>query len=72
MIAIFVLVALIVGGEIEMMPFDSQDACQAAMAGLPPAIVAKAQCVGIEMLAPASVYAPELAPLPVPKPGVRA
>ena len=69
MIAIFVLVAQIAGGDIAMMPFGSPVACRAAMVGLSPAIVASAECVEIEMIAPASVYAPELAPLPVPKPG---
>ncbi len=69
MIALFVLIAQMTGGGFSMMPFDSQDACRAAMAGLPPAIVAEAECVQIEMLAPASVYAPEMAPVPKRKPG---
>ena len=72
MIEVFVLVAQIVGGDIAMMPYGSTVACQAAMAGLQPAIVAEAQCVQIEMIAPASAYAPETAPLPVPKPGMSA
>ena len=72
MIAVFVLVAQIVGGDIAMMPFGSTVACEAAMVGLQPTSVANAQCVEIEMLAPASVYAPEMAPLPKRKPGMRA
>ena len=72
MIAVVVLVAQIAGGDIAMMPYGSTVACQAAMVGLQSAIVAKARCVEIEMIAPASVYAPEFAPLPVPKPGMRA
>ena len=72
MIAVFVLVAQIVGGDIAMMPYGSTVACQAAMVGLQPAIVVGAQCVEVEMLAPASQYAPETAPLPVPKPGMSA
>ncbi len=69
MIALFVLIAQMTGGGFAMMPFSSQDACRAAMVGLPPALVAEAQCVPIEMIAPASVYAPEMAPWPVSKPG---
>ncbi len=69
MIALFVLIAQMVAGGFAMMPFGSLDACRAAMDGLPPAIVAEAQCVPIEMIAPASVYAPEMAPLPVSKAG---
>ncbi len=69
MIALFVLIAQMTGGGYAMMPFSSQDACQAAMAGLPSALVAEAQCVPIEMIAPASVYAPEMAPWPVSKAG---
>ncbi len=69
MIAIFVLIAQMVGGGFAMMPFSSLDACQAAVAGLPPALVAEAECVPIEVTPPGSVYAPELAPLPVPKSG---
>ncbi len=72
MIAVFVLVAQLAGGDIAMMPFGSTVACQAAMAGLQPVIAVEAQCVEIEMFAPSSVYAPEMAPLPVPKPGMRA
>ena len=70
MIEVFVLVAQIVGGDIAMMPFVSTVACQAAMVGLQPAIVADAECVEIEMLAPdGSKYAPILSPLPVPQLG---
>ncbi len=71
MIAIFVLLAQMVGGGFAMMPYSSLDACRAAMDGLPPSLVAKAQCVPIEieMPVPASQYASELAPLPVPKVG---
>ncbi len=69
MIALFVLIAQMTGGGFAMMPFGSLDACQAAMAGLPPALVAEAQCAPIEMIAPASVYAPEIAPWPVSKAG---
>ena len=72
MIAVFVLVAQIVGGDIAMMPFGSTVACEAAMVGLQTSIVAKARCVEIEMIEPASAYAPEVAPLPVPKPGMSA
>ena len=69
MIEVVVLVAQIVGGDIAMMPYESTAACEEAMVGLQPTIVANAQCVEIEMIAPDSVYAPETAPLPVPKPG---
>jgi len=69
MILIFVLWTQMTGGGFAMMPFGSENACQAAMAGLPPVIVVQAQCVQIDILAPASQYAPEMAPLPVPKPG---
>ncbi len=69
MIAIFVLLAQMIGGGFAMMPYSSLDACRAAMDGLPPSLVAKAQCVPIEMPAPASQYAPKMAPLPVPKEG---
>ncbi len=69
MIAIFVLLTQMIGGGFAMMPYESLDACQAAMGGLPPSLVAEAQCVPIEMNAPASQYAPEMAPLPVPKAG---
>ncbi len=69
MIALFVLIAQMTGGGFSMMPFSSLDACQAAMAGLPPVIVVEAECVQIEMIAPASVYAPELSPRPVSKAG---
>ncbi len=68
MIALFVLIAQMIGGGYAMMPFSSQDACQAAVAGLPPALVAEAQCIPAP-LAPASVYAPEMAPWPVSKAG---
>ncbi len=70
MTTIFVLWALLTGGGFAMMPLASLDACQAAMAGLPPALVAEAECVEIEMFAPSgSVYSPELAPR---KPGSEA
>ncbi len=72
MITLFVLMAQMTGGGFAMMPFSSQDGCRAAVAGLQPAIVAEAQCVEIEMIAPGSAYAPVLAPLPKPKPGRRA
>ncbi len=69
MIAIFVLLAQMIGGGFAMMPFSSLDACQAAMDGLPPSLVAEAGCVPIEVTPPGSVYAPEFAPLPTQKPG---
>ncbi len=70
MIQVFILISQMTGGGFAMMPFASQDACQAAMAGLPPAIVAEAECVQIEMIAPSgSRLAPELAPFPPRKPG---
>ncbi len=66
MITVFILTVQMVGG-FSMMPFDSQDACRAAMARLPPAM---AECFEIEMIAPGgSRLAPELAPLPPRKPG---
>ncbi len=69
MIAAYILTAQMVGG-FAMMPFAPEYACQAAMAGLPPSIAAKAECYPIEMLAPSgSRLAPELAPLPPRKPG---
>ncbi len=70
MITVFILAAQMVGGGFSMLPYDSQDACRAAMAGLPPAIVAEAECFGIEMIAPGgSRLAPEKAPLPPRKLG---
>ena len=51
-------------------PMVSLGACLDVMVGLPPALIVNAECVSFEMIAtPGSVYAPERAPLPKPKPG---
>ena len=53
MIAVVILVAQIVGGDIAMMPFGSTVSCDAAMVGLQPAIVTNAPRGQLEMIAPA-------------------
>ncbi len=72
MINVFILTVQMALG-FSMMPYNSLDACQAAMAGLAPAIAVEAECYQIEMIAPSgSRYAPELSPLPPRKPGQEA
>ena len=66
MIHVWILAGMMTGG-VALMPFDSEDGCRAAMQALPPSIVEDAECIQIEMLAPSSIYAPEIAPLPRPK-----
>ena len=66
MIHVWMLVGMMTGGIITT-PFSSEDGCRAAMQALPPSIVEDAECIQIEMLAPSSIYAPEIAPLPRPK-----
>ena len=69
MIKVFILTAQLSSG-FTMMPLGSLDACQTAMAGLPLDIVANAECYPIEMMArSSSLYAPEMSPVPKPKPG---
>lgn len=70
MIKIFILSALFPGG-FAMMPFDTPAACDAAMAALI-VTASQAECTEIEGLAADSAYAPEMAPLPPPKPGAKA
>jgi len=67
MIKVFILTAHLTGG-FSMMPFDSEASCQAAMDLLPSTIVAEAECYPIEMLEPSNLFAPEMAPIPKPKP----
>ena len=71
MIKIFILTAQMVGGW-AMMPMPTEAACLTALAVLHPSIVKSAECYPIEVIAAGSRYAPELAPLPAPKPGKRA
>ncbi len=68
MIQVFILTAQLSGG-FTMMPHATEALCYAAMDGLA-AVARSAECYSIEMLAPSgSVYAPEMAPIPAPKPG---
>ena len=69
MITVFILTAKMAAG-FTMMPHSTEAACLAALASLPPAVVMSAECYPIEMIAPSgSRLAPEMAPLPAPKPG---
>ena len=69
MIKVFMLTVQLSSG-FTMMPLGSLDACQTAMDGLPLALVADAECYPIEMIVESgSKYAPEMSPLPKPKPG---
>ena len=73
MIQVFILTAQMVVGGFTMMTLDSEAACLDALASLPPAVVKQGECYQIEMIAHSgSRYAPVMAPLPVPKPGMRA
>ncbi len=71
MIEVFILTAHLAGG-FSMLPFDSEAACEAARDRLPPTIVARAECYPIKMLEPSNPFAPEMAPMPKPRGGVRA
>ena len=69
MLKVFILRVQLSNG-FTMMPLGSLDACEAALDGLPLALVADAECYPIEMIVTSgSKYAPERAPLPKPKPG---
>ena len=71
MIKVYILTAQMVGGW-AMMPMPTEAACLAALAVLHPAIVQSAECYPMEMMINGSRYAPEMSPLPRPKPGRRA
>ena len=68
MIKVWILTAVFNGG-FAMTPIDTEAACRDALAALPIAIVESGECLSVEMIGRGSQYAPELAPLPVPKPG---
>jgi hypothetical protein len=68
MITVFILTAHLSGG-FTMMPFASETACNDAIDALPLAVIAEAECYQIEMIARGSRLAPEMAPVPIRKPG---
>ncbi len=64
---VYILTAHLLGGW-AMMPLASEADCLAALAALPVAIAQDGECTRVEMLAPSSIYAPEMAPMPIAKP----
>jgi len=70
MVTVFILTAQLANG-FTMMPMVDETACNDALAALPPAIIESAECYPIEMIVRGSRYAPEMSPLPAPKPGRR-
>ncbi len=64
---IYILTAHLIGGW-AMMPLASEADCLAALAALPAEIAQGGECTRVEMLAPSSRFAPEMAPRPGAKP----
>ena len=67
MTAIWILTAHLIGG-FAMIPLATEADCRAALAALPAPIARDGECTRIEVLAPASPFAPEMSPLPPRKP----
>ena len=63
MIAVWILTAHLAGG-LAIMPLATEADCRAALEALPAAIVQNSECTRIEMIAPSSPLAPEMAPIP--------
>ncbi len=69
MTTLYILTAQLFVGGFTMMPMSTEAECLDALAGLPPAVVQSGECYPIEMIAHSgSRLAPEMAPLPPPKP----
>ncbi len=67
MITVFILTYLTAGGFGTAHMADAA-ACDRAMAGLEPQITWGAECTEIETFVVGSILAPEMAPMPKPKP----
>lgn len=65
---VYILTAQLIGG-FTMMPLVSEGDCLAALAALPAEITQDGECHEIDMVIPSSIYAPEMAPMPIAKPG---
>ena len=63
MTTIWILTAHLAGG-IAIMPLGTEADCLAALEALPAAIAQDGGCTRIEVLAPSSPLAPEMAPIP--------
>jgi len=67
MTTIWLLTTHMIDG-LSMIPLATEADCRAAPAALPAPIASDGECTRIEVLAPASPFAPEVSPLPPRKP----
>ncbi len=69
MIEVFILTVNLASGSFLMFPLDTLEQCDRAVATLPVALRADAECFPIEMIAPGgTAQSPMLSPIPAPRP----